>query len=508
MKAKTLLLVSASALLLFSCSGGENPSSSLAPSSESGETSAPSSSAPSSEETPSLSEELPSSEAPSSEEISSEDPSSESSEEPIPAEKANLFYQEGAIQENIGESALKAGQLGYWAGEGGSVSSFVKDENGYALSYQQPAGAWYGVQVFYKLPYSEAGDSYHIEMTFQSDVSGSFTFNGETLTLEGKKEFAYSGDFTCLTSTVLSLQLGVSGGTLLGGSLLRFSLPKITDNSNAAYHKVSFASGETLLKEIQVKDGRSVSAPDDPAAPEGKLFSGWFDGDEKYSPDAIITAEKAYQAKFSDASSAKKVTFKSEDGQTVLKEVSIAEGETLTRPTDITLFAYEIASWVKEDGSAYDFSSPVEESFTLLARTKIAPSTYFNASETGNVIPASNWRVNEDNSFEVYDLSPFGSDSASWWSQVNFLPIPSLDGKDYEISFSYRVNGSGGDVLIYDNAPVSDTLTLTPSEEFQSAKLSFSNKRSDAGKLTFELGAIRGVEKISFAVKDVRLTEK
>lgn len=499
MKIKTLLLLSASALLLASCSGGENPEASQTPASEA-ESSLPEQSA---SEEPEVS-----SEAPVSSEVASSEleDSSEESSVPAPVEKPNLFYQDGDIRGGTGETDMKPGQLAWWAGDGGSVSSLDKEEGGYALHYAA-AGAWYGVQVFYKLPYSNAGDNYHIELTFHSDVAGSITLNSQVITLEANQDFAYSADYSCSSSTVLSLQLGVNGGGLMGGSVLRFSTPVITDLSSTEYHPVSFQVGESKVKEILVKDGKSVTAPKDPEVPEGKVFAGWYAGEEKFSPDAVITSAKEYVATFADASSSKTVTFKTSDGK-VLKQVQVALGETLTKPTDVSIFAYEIVSWAKESGEAYDFSAPVNEDLTLIAKTQIAPSTWFNAEDTGWVIPSINTRLNEDGSFEVYDLAPFASGSSAYFAQVNFAPVPAVAGKSYELSFQYKINGQGGDAQIYDNGTIGNLVSLTASSEYQTATISFSQALSEGSKLTFELGAVSGVEKINFFVRNVSLIEK
>lgn len=504
MRIKTLLLLSASALLLASC-GGDQPSPSSVPSSENesskvseAESNGPASTLPeeSSSEGP-----LP---APS------EEPSSEiESSEPAPTVKPNLFYQEGAVMAGQGETALKGGQLGWWAGDGGSISSLTHADGKYTLSYKA-AGAWYGVQVFYLLPYSQSGDSYHIETTFHSDVAGSFTLNGAVITLEANQDYAYSADFTCASATVISLQMGVNGGGLMGGSTLTFTDPVIKDNGDNVYHAVEFKNGEESLKKIEVRSGKKVAAPADPSAPEGKIFVGWFDGEEQYNSDSAIVADKTYVARFADASEGvKNVTFKTADGA-ILKEVQVAQGAKVAKPSDVSIFAYSIIDWLTEDGASFDFASNVNEDLVLIAKTKIAPSTWFNAEECGWVIPEINQRVNEDGSFEVYDIAPFGGkDPQAFWSQVNFAPVPASEaGKNYVIEFDYMINGNGGDVQIFDNGTVGQVKTLVAGTEYAHMSLDFSQALTAGSKLTFELGAVKGVEKINFKVKNVVFNEK
>lgn len=503
MRIKTLLLLSASALLLASC-GGENPTPSSDIESEVGTSQG--TQPESKEPAPESSEEPKPSEEPSEEPSSESEPSSEPA--PIPAEKPNLFYQDGDVAAGMGETALSGGQLGWWAGDGGSVSSLTHAEGKYTLDYKA-AGAWYGVQVFYLLPYSEAGDSYHIETTFHSDVAGSFTLNSETINLEADKDYAYSADFTCGSKTVLSLQMGVNGGSLMGGSKLTFTDPVIKDNGDTVYHPVEFKNGEESLKRIEVRDGKKVAAPEDPSAPEGKIFVGWFDGEEQYDSDLAITAEKTYSAKFADASAGvKTVTFKTAEGK-VLKEVSVANGAKVAKPSDVSLFAYSITGWTNEAGVDFDFNSAVSEDLVLIAKTQIAPSTWFNAPECGWVIPEINQRVNEDGSFEVYDIAPFGAGSSAYFMQVNFLPVPATEaGKSYEVEFDYMINANGADVQVFDGATVGNLINLTAGTDYLHGKIEFAQTLSTGSKLTFELGAVSGVEKINFKVKNVVLNEK
>ena len=508
MKIKTLLLLSASALMLASCAGSGTPgdskkedgASQVTPSSSQGKQDEPSSSDGGKKgEDASSGDQGDSSADQGGEESGSSEPT------PTPAEKVNLFYQEGDIQVGVEESAMTGGQIGCWFGDGGSVSSFTHASGKYSLSYKA-SGAWYGVQVFYKLPYAVAGDSYHIETTFHSDTAGTFTLNGKTVTVEANADYSYSADYETKGDTVISLQLGVVDTSVMGGTLLTFTDPVIKDNGDNKYNKVNFKNGDIAVKEIQVRDGKTVKAPADPTAPEGKIFDGWYDGDTKFSPDAVVTEAKTYVAKFADASSSKKVTFKTADGK-VLKEIDAVAGKTITAPTDISIYAYSIVGWKTEDGADFDFSTPVSNDLTLIAKTEISPTTYFNASDTGWVIPSQHCSVTEEGAFKVSGLAPYKSES--WMIQVNFASMPANEAKEYTISFAYTINSAQAKAQVYSGNTYGDVLTLAKSTAFQTASITFTGPLATGDKkLTFELGAISDVDTIEFQVKDVVLTSK
>lgn len=502
MKIKTLLLLSASALMLASCGGNENKDSEKK-GDESSQVTPPSSETSNDKES-SAGDDVSSDES-QKEEKSSESAGQDDSSEPRPAEKANLFYQDGDILIGQGETAMSNGQIGCWFGDGGKVTAFTHANGKYSLSYAA-AGQWYGVQVFYKLPYSVAGDSYHIETTFHSDTAGTFTINNETITVEANTDYSYSKDFTTTSATVISMQLGVNGTSVMGGSLLTFTDPVIKDNGDNKYHKVAFKNGDVAVKEIQVRDGKTVKAPADPTAPEGQIFDGWYDGETKFSPDAVISSPKTYIAKFADASSSKKVTFKTADGK-VLKEIDAVSGKTITAPTDISIYAYSIVGWLTTEGAPFDFATPISDDLTLIAKTQISPTTYFNAADTGYVIPSQHCSVTDEGAYKVSGLAPYKSDS--WMIQVNFAPIPADEAKEYTISFAYMVNSDKAKAQVFSGTTYGNVLLLTKSTAFQTASITFTGPLGEGDKkLTFELGAIDDVETIEFQVKDVVLTSK
>ena len=70
------------------------------------------------------------------------------------------------------------------------------------------------------------------------------------------------------------------------------------------------------------------------------------------------------------------------------------------------------------------------------------------------------------------------------------------------------INGNGGDVQIFDNGTVGEVKTLVAGTEYAHMSLDFSQALTAGSKLTFELGLVKGVEKINFKVKNVVFNEK
>jgi hypothetical protein len=78
----------------------------------------------------------------------------------------------------------------YWNGDGGAVSAASVSERTFSLTYTS-TGNWYGVQIFYKLPYAELNDSYAFDFSFTSDVAGGITVNGAKVTLAAATALDY-----------------------------------------------------------------------------------------------------------------------------------------------------------------------------------------------------------------------------------------------------------------------------------------------------------------------------
>jgi hypothetical protein len=97
---------------------------------------------------------------------------------------------------------------------------------------------------------------------------------------------------------------------------------------------------------------------------------------------------------------------------------------------------------------------------------------------------------------EVFTNFTGAAGSNVWDNQINFAPIPVGEaGKNYKITFSYRVSAAGGDVKICDigngYATVGVAVTLSVLADYQTVELPFSGAAFSANtEVTFELGKL------------------
>lgn len=420
-------------------------------------------------------------------------------------EGKEVFFDEG----NFGygeETSLAKGKLAYWAGDGGEIKNTVKSGNSYSFDFK--AGwAWYGGQIFYKLPYGEAGDSIHVKLNFVSPVAGKIQLNAQEQVIAiGENVLEYDVDGG---ATTISLQLGTPAGALASGHY-ELKVVSVQDQTpGAKYHNVQFRSGETTLKNIEVKDQKTVTAPASPAAPEGNVFAGWKAGEVAWSETLAITKDYVFAPEFADASSTFTVTFK--DGDTVLGTANPVKGQATQVPEGLAIpFGYKALGWYTDEAltKAFDLSTPVTADTTLYLKKCLAPATWLNAAETGYVIPADKQENLADGAYHIKDLETWPAGSQSWHIQVNFTPAPTgTAGKTVTISVDYQINGQGGIVQVFDNATIGEAKSLTSGSR-QNATFSYAGGTlSNGSKLTFELGKVNGVTAIDFTIYSITVTE-
>lgn len=420
-------------------------------------------------------------------------------------EGKEVFFDEG----NFGygeETSLAKGKLAYWAGDGGEIKNAVKSGNSYSFDFT--AGwAWYGGQIFYKLPYGEAGDSIHVKLNFVSPVAGKIQLNAqEQVIAVGENVLEYDVDGG---ATTISLQLGTPAGALATGHY-ELKVVSIQDQTpGAKYHNVQFRSGESTLKNIEVKDQKTVTAPASPAAPEGKVFAGWKAGEVAWSETLAITKDYVFVPEFADASSTFTVTFK--DGSTVLGTANPVKGQATQVPEGLAIpFGYKALGWYSDEAltKAFDLSTPVTADTTLYLKKCLAPATWLKSAETGYVIPAEKQENLADGSYHIKDLEAWPAGSDSWAVQVNFTPAPAgTADKTVTISVDYQINGQGGVAQVFDNATVGEAKSLTSGSR-QNATFSYAGGTlSNGSKLTFELGKVNGVTAIDFTIYSITVAE-
>jgi hypothetical protein len=397
----------------------------------------------------------------------------------------------------------------YWNGDGGSVSAASVSDRTFSLTYAN-AGQWYGIQIFYKLPYAVKDDSYAFDFALTSDVAGDITVNGAKVTLAAATALDYKATIAQGDGDTISIQLGVNGSGVLAGKSFQMTVNSIKDNTEAhVYYANSFVNGNLALKNIQVRSGKTVVAPADPTPESGKVFDGWYDGDTKWTADLAITAAHTWTAKFGDASSAKTVTFM--NGTSTLGTTSVVSGQAVTVPSTLVYpFGNTVLGWYTDAAltKAYDLSTAVTADLTLYGKFVTQHSAVYS---TGGFNPMTISR-GTDNA-EVFDGFAGATGNNVWDNQINFLPIPVGEtGKNYKITFSYRVNNAGGDVKICDinngYATVGVAVTLSVLSTYETVELPFSGGAFSANtEVTFELGKLNSstnkLEILDFSLVEV-----
>ena len=196
--------------------------------------------------------------------------------------------------------------------DGGTISSLTynasKDE--YTMNYSNGWQFW-SVQLFFDLPYAEQGDTYHFAWDVNSDVAGQMTISGHAVDLQQGDNYI-NFDVTQGSGALISIQFGVNGGTNLGGEVLKFSPFRLYDADAAhKYHHVTFVNGTETLKDIYVRDGKTVVAPE-VTVTGNYLFQGFFEGTTPYQTGLAVTKDYAFVASIVEksAENTKHVTIK------------------------------------------------------------------------------------------------------------------------------------------------------------------------------------------------------
>ncbi len=428
----------------------------------------------------------------------------------------NITYEDGRITAG-GEGAINSnrGTWMFWSGDGGSISSATRQGSEYVVNYTA-GGTFYSCQLFYKLPYADTNDNYHLRWEVNSDAAGDITVNGQVINLVAGENLI-DFDFVQPGGATISVQFGVAGTeqwsptSTMGGSVFKFKSPRLSDNDDAhTYHEVKFVSEDVLLKDIQVRDGKTVASPATPAK-EGYFFKHWADGSDVYNSSLAINKAYNFIAVFEQKSSEniRNVTLKDYQGNTITT-IEVGAGAALEIPANLDLgFGKHITGIYtdQEMTTAYDMSVPVNSDITLYAKVSIMfDATHAQDAGLGWRLPDEWFAYGNDGSVSI-TFNGWGADS--WYLQANFtssLPVGET-GKNYVITFTYSINQGGGRVQIYDGNSYGAMDLATGVEqngtiEYQGGTLSADKK------LTFELGGVTLDAACTFTLHSIELAEK
>ena len=392
--------------------------------------------------------------------------------------------------------------------DGGSISALTYDnaKNEYTMNYTNGWEFW-SVQLFFDLPYAEQGDTYHFAWDVKSDVAGQMTISGHAVDLQQGDNYL-NFDITQGSGALVSIQFGVNGGTNLGGEVLKFSPFRLYDADPAhKYHHVTFTNDKTVLKDIYVRDGKTVVAPEIIVF-DNMLFQGFFEDTTPYQNGLAITKDYAFVAKIVEktAENTKHVTIKL--GTKTLVVVDVFKGSAVAIPNDLYLgFGRTAVGYYKDAAftQAYNLDAAVTSDFDLYVKTEINfEATYTNEGGLGYQIPAD-W-ISHDASGAI-TLTFNGWGATGWYVQANFdksVPIGEA-GKTYTITFTYSINVEGGTYQIYDGNSIGAGALEVGTNKVGSITYeggSIGNSR----KLTFELGGTPLDQQCIFTLSDIVLT--
>lgn len=497
-KTKSLFVLAASAFILAGCGPTSNEN-------ETGSSVAPK---------PATSETKTSSNEPTP----TPEPQPSSSEEPKPAKATDVFDLIDSEIITGGSGLAQVGKYTVYSGDGGSVTNKAYDAATSTLKVDfkktWPDGAHpWDVQVFYKAPYAKAGNQYDIKMKVTSTVTGEMTINNQVLAVTANQETSFEmTDWTIganeLDTTVCVLFGSTAKGLLASGSVFIKDV-QVIDKTND-YHTLTFKNGEeTVRTEKVLSDDKAWFVPTI-ATPEGKIFKGWFIGENKVDPaEVVVSADTTIEAKFIDRSEATIYQVKYCLGDKELASDDVIDGE-MAKGKEFGYnevgFGYKVAGWYsdKELTTKYDFSTPVTAALTLYAKVEVTPSDTYNWDQA---FPAEALTHGEDGSL-IYTENVAKGDK-TWGKQINFSGIPAGEaGKKYTLSFDYKMSAAGGEVKIFDNGnAVGGVKTLEVTSEWKNISIEFDGGTlTAANKLTFELGCVDGERKLE--IGNMKLAEK
>ena len=433
----------------------------------------------------------------------------------------NIFENESGLGPNIapntkliknGAESLAAdnpGSIIYWYGDGGNVTSFTYQANSDSFDLQYSMGwAFHGVQIFYALPYAEKQDAYKLRWEVNSDVAGYITINNNKVELK-RGDNLIGLDFAQGEGSTVSIQLGYHDGEnhpLEGGSHLTFKPFRIYDTNPAhSYHKVTFTLDGTTLKDIYVLNGKTVSAPE-VETPEGKIFTGFYNGETKYDENVAPTADTNYVAKFVNKTEENTAVVTLQLGNQELAKVDVYKGNKLLIPSGLDYGFGKTLKGLYKDAAltqAFDLNTAVSEDVTLYIKTQIVfESTFVNDGGLGYKIPAE-WTTYNDDGSVTLKFKGWGS-SDRWHIQANFVDsmVRGNLGETYTITFVYSINLEGADAQVYDGNTL-DTANLDVGNKLTASVTYEGGAHEGDFKLTFEFGSLPLDADVVFTLHDI-----
>ena len=380
-------------------------------------------------------------------------------------------------------------------------------------AHHTPGPNWWSNQLFYTLPHHTQYDTYTISFVLESDVAGAVQINGEVFNLEaGVAKQIRFGQYTAgaATGCIISIQFGTyTGETQLPAGTLSLSQMRIYDLNNP-YYQVKFKNDSMTVHTELVKNKKSCfTAPEDPVAPTGQVFKGWFDeSGNKFSNSYIIDKDTVFHSEFEDAGTITYHSVKIYWGDDMIQEfVDFQDGDVLDVSKIGTPLFYKVYKLYtdKDMEHEYDVTAPVTTDLDLYVRYAVKPDNTY--TDWGSYyIPEEYTQVTEDNGWRFFNYEAPASGN-KWQIQVNFT-LPQGDaGVKYQVSFDYKINLAGGNVQIWDGWSAASS-ELAVAENYQHISLVYTGALTATNKLTFELAGLNPQGSlIDFTINNFALIE-
>jgi uncharacterized repeat protein (TIGR02543 family) len=242
------------------------------------------------------------------------------------------------------------------------------------------------------------------------------------------------------------------GWFLENGSKYNFATPVTSDlklcahwskggEPVAAYTVTFDSAGGSAAESQKVGDGDMATEPNPAPTWDGYTFLGWFTEDgEAYNFSTPVTSDVVLYAKWQksgDTKPAHTVIFDSAGGSAV-GALTVGDGEVATEPDAPTRDGWTFDGWFLENGSKYDFATPVTSDLKLCAHW----------SKGGEPVAAYTVTFDSSGGSDVPSQTVAAGDKAT-------RPVdPVLDG----FTFQYWADANGNEYSF--DTPVTSDLTL------------------------------------------------
>ncbi|HHW79412.1 MAG TPA: hypothetical protein GX742_01270, partial [Acholeplasmataceae bacterium] len=161
-------------------------------------------------------------------------------------------------------------------------------------------------------------------------------------------------------------------GWLLGDVIFDLTKDEVTEElvlvakwEEIVYHSVKFMDGELEIDDLQVEDGKLVSAITEPTK-EGFIFVHWALDEQEFDFETVVTKDLVLVAVWEDIDNITFRTVTFMDGETTLEELDVEDGKLITNAPNPTKEGFVLTGW-ELNGEAFTLDTPVTADLVLVA---------------------------------------------------------------------------------------------------------------------------------------------